>query len=198
MVILIVGKTCSGKDTVARRIEEVYDFHRIITYTTRPMRPDDIQGVSHHFLTQEERSRYKDEDLFSPTEIAGYEYFMTKSQFAEGDAVCIVDPKGVEDFKALGVQCFTIYVDCPEDLILARAKSRHTDIGVVSSRLKAERERFEEFRESGNYTFRIHNTETANMLKAKTDICMVRLALQPGMKAYREKLENILKSAKEL
>ena len=179
MVILIVGKTCSGKDTVAHHIAERYGFHRIVTYTTRPMRADDVQGVSHHFITVEERKQYSDEELFSPTEIAGYEYFMLKSQFLSGDVVCIVDPKGVEDVKALGVEYGVIYVEAPEAMILCRAEERGTNINVVMERLNAERNRFDSYRDSATYNYRINNIQTVRALKIKVDSCMACFGYSP-------------------
>lgn len=174
MVILILGKTCSGKDTVAHYIADRYGFKRIVTYTTRPMRVDDIQGVSHHFISQEERSSYKEEDIFSPTAIDGYDYFMLKSQFSD-DVVCIVDPKGVSDVRDLGVEFRAIYVDCPEKLILSRAKSRGTDVGVVKSRLDSERSVFEAFRDSGDYDYLLNNINSVINLQARVDVCMVMM-----------------------
>lgn len=176
MVILIVGKTCSGKDTVARRIEEKYGFHRIISYTTRPMRLDDVQGVSHHFLTQAEREKFDDSDIFSPTFIDGWEYFILKSQLTDGDCVYIVDPKGVDDVQALGVPFHVIYVDCPENLILERAHARGTQRDVAESRLWSERERFEAFKNSGRYTGYLNNIKTIDVLESATDTCMMAIA----------------------
>lgn len=172
MVILIVGKTCSGKDTVARYIEKHYGFNRIITYTTRPMRPDDVQGVSHHFVSKEEMSAYNKADIFSPTKIDGYSYFMLRDQFTNGDSVCIVDPKGVRDFMKLGVEHHVVYVDCPENMILERADARGTDCRVVSSRLDSERERFDSYRDSMDYTYKINNISSIDELEAKVALCM--------------------------
>lgn len=172
MVILVVGKTCSGKDTVARYIEEHYGFNRIITYTTRPMRPDDVQGVSHNFVSHEEMLQYDKKDIFSPTKIDGYSYFMLRDQFTNGDSVCIVDPKGVRDFTKLGVEHHVVYVECPEDKILERAEARGTDCRVVNSRLASERERFDNYRDSYDYTYRINNISTIDELKAKVAVCM--------------------------
>lgn len=178
MVLLVVGKTCSGKDTVAHFIENNYNFKRIITYTTRPMRPDDVQGVSHHFVSKDEMSGYSKADMFSPTKIAGHDYFMLREQFSKEDAVCIVDPKGVHDFARLGVEHYAIYVESPESLILERAKERGTDSEVVQTRLDAERDTFDSFRDSCAYEYRINNLSTVDELKAKTALCMAYFGYQ--------------------
>lgn len=173
MVFLIVGKTCSGKDTVAHYLEEKYGFKRVVTYTTRPMRPDDVQDVSHHFVSCVDLSKY--DDVFSPTEIDSYWYFMRRSQFEGADCVVIVDPQGVKDFREAGIPCKAIYVDCPEDLILKRAAERETDYGVVSSRLNAERARFDEFRRAEMYDWLVSNESTVDVLKALVDTAMITL-----------------------
>lgn len=170
MVVLVVGKTCSGKDTVAHYLEEAYHLNRVVTYTNRTMRQDDTQGVSHIFIEGSETPDY--DDMFSKTEIAGFWYFMRKSQLSDGNFVAVVDPKGVEDFRDIGIPCEVVYVDCPEELILQRAVGRGTDPGVVITRLDSERERFDEFKQSGEYDYLILNVGTVDELKLAVDVFM--------------------------
>ena len=47
-MIVILGKTCSGKDTVVNRLIEKYEYERIISYTTRPKRKGEIQDKTYH------------------------------------------------------------------------------------------------------------------------------------------------------
>ena len=53
MSICLVGKSCSGKDTVARELVKL-GYEKILTYTTRPQRPSELDGVDYHFITENE------------------------------------------------------------------------------------------------------------------------------------------------
>ena len=53
MSICLVGKSCSGKDTIARELVKL-GYERILTYTTRPARSNELDGVDYHFVTENE------------------------------------------------------------------------------------------------------------------------------------------------
>lgn len=47
----IIGKSAAGKDTVYKKILETYPILKpLVTYTTRPMRPSEQEGVQYHFI----------------------------------------------------------------------------------------------------------------------------------------------------
>ena len=48
-----MGKSASGKDTIFNRLhDECPRTKKIITYTTRPKRSEDVEGVSYHFVDE--------------------------------------------------------------------------------------------------------------------------------------------------
>ena len=53
MIIVLVGKTASGKTTVANELCKHHGYKRIVTYTTRPMRKNEVQDVDYHFISDE-------------------------------------------------------------------------------------------------------------------------------------------------
>lgn len=55
-ILALFGKSGSGKDTLVNTIFEQYSkyFHKIIPFTTRPKRENEIDGVDYYFVTEEE------------------------------------------------------------------------------------------------------------------------------------------------
>ena len=53
MLLVICGKMCSGKDTVVKRLINK-GFKKIVTYTTRPKRKGETNGVDYHYISKEE------------------------------------------------------------------------------------------------------------------------------------------------
>ena len=51
MSICLIGKSCSGKDTVTKELISM-GYEKIITYTTRPQRNGEIDGIHYHFISE--------------------------------------------------------------------------------------------------------------------------------------------------
>lgn len=114
MKILILGRTASGKDTVANNLEKYYGLKRVVSYTDRPQRegePDD----SHTFVTTEEIEKLIP-DMVAMTKINGYTYGATYQQVEDAD-IYVIDPDGYEAItKAMPNTAFTvIYVKSADD-----------------------------------------------------------------------------------
>ena len=61
-VFCLVGKSCSGKDTLyARILERCPELVPVVPCTTRPMRPGEVEGQSYHFVTQEQLRQYENQ-----------------------------------------------------------------------------------------------------------------------------------------
>ena len=52
-LLVLMGKSCSGKDTIANELVK-YGYEKFVSYTTRPMRDDEIQDQTYHFISEDE------------------------------------------------------------------------------------------------------------------------------------------------
>ncbi|HUV73084.1 MAG TPA: guanylate kinase, partial [Anaerolineae bacterium] len=60
LIVLLVAPSGAGKSTIIDGvISEVRNLERIVTYTTRPKRPGEVEGLEYHFVTTEEFERLK-------------------------------------------------------------------------------------------------------------------------------------------
>lgn len=57
-IIYIMGKSSSGKDTIYKKLKENLDVNTYVMYTTRPIRKGEIDGVTYHYITDEEMNKY--------------------------------------------------------------------------------------------------------------------------------------------
>ena len=53
MIVVLLGKTSSGKDTVCNQLIQK-GYKKLVTYTARPMRPGEVQNETYHFISKEE------------------------------------------------------------------------------------------------------------------------------------------------
>lgn len=53
-IVTISGPSGVGKDTVIGHLENEFGFQKIVSFTTRPPRPGEQDGVSYHFISLKE------------------------------------------------------------------------------------------------------------------------------------------------
>ena len=90
---LLVGRSASGKTTMADILEKKYGHRQVSSYTTRPPRYDG--EIGHVFLTDEEFNNIGVEDIVAYTEYNGYRYGTTAEQL-DKCTIYVVDVPGVE------------------------------------------------------------------------------------------------------
>ena len=53
-ILIITGKTCSGKNVVSDELINKHGFHRLTTFTTRPIRNGEVNGETYHFVNTDD------------------------------------------------------------------------------------------------------------------------------------------------
>lgn len=63
-VIVLLGKSATGKDTIERQLLKAAEFNKFVNYTTRPKRDGEEDGVTYHFVTEEYLKQHSDEVIY--------------------------------------------------------------------------------------------------------------------------------------
>lgn len=150
-LILIVGRTGSGKSTIAKAISEKRGWKQVRSYTTRPMRKGEKNGSDHIFIKPQEVAKYKNK-MAAYTKIGEYEYFTTWKVLNKCD-LYVIDPKGVHELqenmkkakKEEAFQLITVYVEIPKRIQQERLNKRGDQPDVVKKRIAAEDRQFSDF-----------------------------------------------------
>lgn len=103
MIIALVGESGSGKTTLANYITskecENANLKKVVTYTTRPKRALEVDGVDYYFINDYQFKRMIVDDFVEFNCYRGWEYG-TKINFDDGDdKVVILTPAGVRNLK---------------------------------------------------------------------------------------------------
>lgn len=167
-IILIAGKACAGKDTLVKAIMEEMDLPMALSFTTRPMREGETQGVEYDFI--DEQSFW---DLYGYNMLAehtSYEvangdtwyYGLTKEELEKDEYVlAIVNPHGVEQIKKIyGDKVVVVYVTADDRERIYRYIERDTGNNVAECcrRFLADEKDFEGF----EYNFLVENNDFAD------------------------------------
>ncbi len=161
VLLCVLGRTASGKDTLVDKLCERMGLSQIISYTTRERR--DNEGDTHIFVTREDYDKMKsDGKIAAYTEIAGNLYWTTIDQLYEHD-VYIIDPSGVDVLKKLNLsnlRLVTIYINTPDEIREDRAfHLRKDDKEKFRVRNLSERNQFRNMLKDANFDYAVSNIE---------------------------------------
>ena len=53
-ILIITGKTASGKNAIVNELTTKYGFKQLTTFTTRPMRNGEVNGETYHFVNTDD------------------------------------------------------------------------------------------------------------------------------------------------
>ena len=117
-LITITGPSGAGKDTVARMLSEMSSYQVLCSYTTRPKREGEIDGVEHHFVEQCNVPRDK---MVAYTQYGGYEYWVTIDQITN-KSIYVIDEDGLKYMckRFPDIELFKICVSARESTRLYR------------------------------------------------------------------------------
>lgn len=152
-MIVLIGKSCSGKDTVTKLLLSM-GYKKAITCTTRPMRNNEIDGQDYYFVTQEEFM-----NMIINNKLAEYRSYETeKGIWLYGSRiddyaystkkVIILTPDGLKNIKEkypkLPITSFYLKVSNKElkRRMFERAKISGENIKEVRRRYKADKKDF--------------------------------------------------------
>lgn len=170
-IILIVGETACGKDTLTKYLKEAHGLRAVCSYTTREKRPSETEGKEHYFITDSKADRILDsEEIVAYTKIGNFRYFATKSELEKSD-IYIIDPNGIAYLKENhpDVIPYIVYVTCDKEIAISHAAKRGDDKDVLSKRIEAEKEQFETFVKNKGYDRIILNNKTLDDLYREAD-----------------------------
>lgn len=129
-MIILTGKSCSGKDTILKELTKL-GYQKIITYTTRPPRKKEIDGLSYNFITEKDflekitNNFFAEYDAFHSVEGEWFYGSSKDSYFNSQDKAIILTPKGISQIKVSGFTNFKVfYIDAPEEIIKERLEKR--------------------------------------------------------------------------
>lgn len=126
-MIVIVGESGCGKSSVAKELEK-YGYHRIITYTTRPKRENEIDGVDYHFISNKFFYRMNARHEFAETATyRGWNYGSAAKDY-DDKGVIVLTPKGLRSVVNSGLNVSSFYINVPRRDRLIKLLERGDDI----------------------------------------------------------------------
>lgn len=134
-IFVISSPSGGGKTTIVRRIlSEFPEIVFSVSATTRPKRPDEIDGVHYFFLTEEQfLEKIKNDEFIEWERFYDYYYGTLKTfvidNIQNGKSVLLeIDVKGALSVKKIFPDSILIFIDVPSfEELVNRLKKRKTE-----------------------------------------------------------------------
>lgn len=151
-ILVLVGKTASGKDTICNELLE-RGFKKLVTYTTRPMRSGEVDGVTYHYISKDKFLELLENGFF--LEYAYYDvangerwyYASALEDYKDADdkTVAILNPYGVKRLQKLNIQNITyVYIYANLSTIRNRLEKRGDNKYEADRRIEADNRDFKD------------------------------------------------------
>jgi guanylate kinase len=147
-LFVVSGPSGVGKGTlVAEVLKRLPNLRRVVTYTTRPPRPNEALGHDYHFVSPEEFERLKAQGAFLEwAEVYGNFYGSPRKEVErlrqQGyDVVLVLDVQGALSVKRQCPDAILIFIEPPSlEELRRRMERRGTDPPEVIARRWAKAE----------------------------------------------------------
>ena len=133
-MLIIVGESGSGKTSVQKELEKM-GVAKVVTYTTRPKRLGEKDGVDYHFVDEARFQRMAEERQFA--EYAVYNGFRYGTAIADcrQDRTCaVLTPAGFRALNRAGIETYSVYLKVDEPTRLIALLKRGDDKDKVYQR----------------------------------------------------------------
>ena len=169
-ILALIGEAGSGKDTILRcLIDDTKHYykgklplHEIISYTSRPPREKEVDGVNYHFITAEKFAEMILQNQMFEATVFNEWCYGTGIESVKEDAINIgvFNPEGAATLlhdKRVNLVIIYIYADDKIRLIRQLNREAKPDIDEIIRRYKADKIDFEEADDLCNWVY-VNNT----------------------------------------
>jgi len=141
-IFIISGPSGAGEDSIIRGLEKIMPIEKVVTTTTRQMRPRESQGKPYYFISPEEFAAKKSNNEFAECarEYNGNWYGVTKEELdrvAKSGKIGTwkIEYKGVITAKHIFPEIKSIYI-APPSLEILEQRIRRRDKNISEEYLK--------------------------------------------------------------
>lgn len=173
-LIILTGKTASGKDTIKAALLKKYpQLKKITTTTSRKIRSGEKDGADYYFITREEfEKKIKNGDFLEYVEYGGNLYGTEKKELLDAlnhhDLIWKIDPSRAGEIRDFIKRAFSpqvasdlinnlivIYITTSNEVILERLRKRYLSDKEIAKRMNDDQRIWHEFKDK--YDFVVEN-----------------------------------------
>ena len=198
LLVIISGPSGAGKGSIYKKVIERTGMKRSVSVTTRPPRPDEVEGISYYFRTEEQYQQMIAAGEFLETaEVYSNYYGTPKAPVFENlengyDVLFEVDVHGARSIKKKYPEAVAIFVMTPTfEILEERLRARGTETeDSLKTRLGAAKQELSKYE---LFDYIVFNDELED---AVSDVINIINAEKSKIKNNVTIIKNLLDSAK--
>ena len=128
MIYIMTGLSGVGKTSVAKQLSKVTGIPISVRYTTRPMRPGEINGVDYNFVSNINDKDFIGVESYLVANGDTWKYASKRDEIKD-NCIIVCNPKAVEKLKADNVQFVDFEITVNEQERLNRILKRNDNQG---------------------------------------------------------------------
>ena len=161
-ILVLCGMSASGKDTILKMLDPL--FERLVSHTTRPQRPNEVNGYDYHFVTKDDfipmflQGEIIEDRIYNTIQDgkpATWYYGLHKNELRKSanDYMVILDYQGTKQLineVDENTKVIVAYIDASDEKRLERVTKRGVEIAEFERREIADKASFEGCKEFAN------------------------------------------------
>ena len=151
-MIVLVGESASGKSSIEKYLVNNYGYNKVVSYTTRQPRPNEVDGVDYHFISVSRFLNLKEQGFFAETAVYNNWHYGTAKEDCTDDKIAVLTPHGLRQIsKVNGINVLSFYIDVPRRDRLIKILQRGDDIEEAYRRSLSDVGQFDGIEDEVNY-----------------------------------------------
>ncbi len=168
-MLVMVGASASGKTEISKMLIKHSRFKKMVTFTTRPIREGEKDGIDYYFLDKKAFLLKKDRGEFIETVEYANHFYGTAFKEASINSVLIVDPNGANVLnQKLDEETVFFYLEASEAVRTKRMKERGDHLRDIQTRIQKDRAIFH--RDALDHVDYVINTNVKSLLALSNEI----------------------------
>jgi len=142
-MLILIGPSASGKTEIAKILIKKYNFKKLVTYTTRKIRVNEIDGIDYHFVSKEKFLSMENKNEFVETTFYNDNYYGARIKDVDDSRVVILDPNGANNFyNCFKDNLYIVFLETSKELRKKRMLDREDEVSQINKRLETDDEIF--------------------------------------------------------
>jgi guanylate kinase len=175
-MIVLVGESAAGKSSIEKYLVDNYQYNKIISYTTRDPRRNEIDGVDYHFISVEKFHNLKDQGFFAETATYNEWNYGVAKEDCTDDKVAVLTPHGLRQVSKIdGINITSFYISIPRRDRLIKILQRGDNIDESYRRNLSDVGQFDGIEDEVDFV--INNDEYKKSIKEIAEEIYIKLGI---------------------
>lgn len=113
-MLVLVGESASGKSSIEKYLADNCGYNKIVSYTTRPPREGEVDGVDYHFISIEQFKFLSEQGFFAEQAVYRDWCYGVAKEDCTDDKVAVLTPHGLRQIsKIKNINIISFYINVP-------------------------------------------------------------------------------------